>query len=492
MLTYFFSYIAQQLRRRADQCSASQGLANQSLANQRTSQPKTIRRLLVIGVALGLVASLGSCSNDDTATPDDPAADSETGTGAQTGAPARLAVTGDYGLEGFAPVPFKVVLAEPASTPVTLTYDTSDGSAEAGMDYHAVTSGTVTIPSGQQSAEIKVASIADEEVESDETVKITVTPSADSAALGGPVSATGIIKDNDREAPFGVTTIKPETLEGSPEGSPVKFEVNLFAYSEQSVTVEYATINDSAVAGEDYVASSGTFEIDPIASSAVIEIDTLPDDELELRESFLVSFKLAEGTDLLLGNPIDPFGLPVGPQDQLDPLVRPVEPFDPIVRPDDPFSTPLGSFSTDITLLAAGIILDESRPQAASGASLTVEIDDSTAVEGDTMIFVVTLSDIALDNISLRYTLYGSGNSLGLPGTASGNEDYIDEIGRVVIPTGSASARVQVRTLTDEQPEGEEIFTVRLDDPQPSQLDGKTITLDEDSVTGTGTITELN
>ena len=476
----------------------------------------------MIVMALVLVAALSSCSNDNdgngtTDSVDQPGGGSNTsvsGNAARPSSePALLAMTGASGLEGSSKVPFTVVLAEPASAPVQLSYTTSDGTAEAELDYKTVESGTVTIPPGEQSTIIEIETIADGEIEDDETVNLTITPSGSSTAeLGGPITATGIIKDGDHIPALAVTATEAQ------EGGQVKFQISVLAYSFQDLMVEYATVDASAVAGEDYAGTSGFLTVSADEGFANLEIETFTDDDPELRESFLMSFKLSESSALLLGgpgSPLDPFGPLGGLQDPADPLVRPEDPFgplgglqdpaDPLVRPEDPFGplgglqdpfgSPFGGPATNATVLAAGIILDDA-PIAASPINdapanvspLKATISDSSAEEGDTITFRVTLSDIAADNMSFRYTMYGSGNDLGLPGSADADVDFIAETGRVTIPAGSITARLQVRTLIDEDPEGDEVFSVRLDDPQPAQLDGAVIVLDDNDATATGTI----
>ena len=408
------------------------------------------------------------------------------GSGSASSAPAQFAATGGYGWEGLPAVPFTVVLAEPATSPVSFTYTTSDGSAEAGLDYEAVEAGVATIPAGQQSTVIEVKASEDGETESDETVNITITPSGDNTAgLSGAVTATGIIKDNNHVPALSVTEMEAQ------EGDIAQFQITLLTFTEQSVTVEYETMDASATAGEDYVAASGSINIVPGAGIASLEIETLPDDRSEIRESFLVSFKVSESSALLLGGPGG------GPIEPVDPLVRP-DPFDgpeggPI-EPFDPFGSPFGIPIPDTTVLAAGLILDEAPTAAETDETVTlaVEISDASAGEGDPMTFTVTLPDIMAEDMSFRYQLYGANNELGLPGTAGKDIDFIDATGRIIIPAGSISGQVQVRTLADNEPEGEEIFTVRLDDPMPAQLGGASIRLDEDAATGTGTIYELN
>jgi hypothetical protein len=64
------------------------------------------------------------------------------------------------------------------------------------------------------------------------------------------------------------------------------------------VQVDYATADGNAIAGEDYVAKSGTASIAEGASSTTIHVDVLGDTVVEPDETFLVELSNATGADL--------------------------------------------------------------------------------------------------------------------------------------------------------------------------------------------------
>jgi hypothetical protein len=120
-----------------------------------------------------------------------------TGTIVDDDGPATLAISGDSiheGCDGTTTLSFDVQLSHPTGTAVTVNYATADGTAKAGSDYRA-TSGTVTIPAGQDSATIQVTVIGDADVEPDETLTVTLTSSS-GATISVP-SATGTIINDD-------------------------------------------------------------------------------------------------------------------------------------------------------------------------------------------------------------------------------------------------------------------------------------------------------
>lgn len=78
----------------------------------------------------------------------------------------------------------------------TVDYSTSDGTAEAGSDYTAV-SGTLTYAIGQTTASFTVPILADSEHEADETVLLNLSNPNNGAVLGSPASAALTIRSAD-------------------------------------------------------------------------------------------------------------------------------------------------------------------------------------------------------------------------------------------------------------------------------------------------------
>ena len=89
---------------------------------------------------------------------------------------------------------FTVALSRAASSPLTVDYATSDGTATAGADYTSA-GGTLTIGAGSSSAGIDVAVIDDEHNEGSETFTLTLS-NASSGALTD-ATATGTITNHN-------------------------------------------------------------------------------------------------------------------------------------------------------------------------------------------------------------------------------------------------------------------------------------------------------
>ena len=89
---------------------------------------------------------------------------------------------------------FEVTLARAADEPVTVDYETADGTATAGEDYEAV-SGTLSIEAGQTSASVRVSIIDDSHDEGEETLTLVLSNASNARIHDGV--ALGIIVNSD-------------------------------------------------------------------------------------------------------------------------------------------------------------------------------------------------------------------------------------------------------------------------------------------------------
>lgn len=110
------------------------------------------------------------------------------------------AVEGDAGDGGV--LAFTVSLSEASGAPVTVSYHTADGTAQAGSDYTGA-SGTFTIAAGETEATIQVPLIGDDAVEADERFSVVLTGA--SGATIADATATGTIVNDDAAASSGST-----------------------------------------------------------------------------------------------------------------------------------------------------------------------------------------------------------------------------------------------------------------------------------------------
>ena len=204
------------------------------------------------------------------------------------------------GNSGTANMSFTVTLSRAATSPVTVNYATSNGTATAGQDYVA-NSGTVTFAAGETSKTINVAINSDATVESDETFTVTLSnPSA--GATVKTATATGTITNDDvAQAAPSISVTGASKSEGNSGTSNLSFTVTLSSAATGPVTVNYATSNGTATAGEDYTATSGTLTFAVGETSKTVNVTVVGDTKFESNETFTVTLSNASGANIATG-----------------------------------------------------------------------------------------------------------------------------------------------------------------------------------------------
>ncbi len=148
---------------------------------------------------------------------------------------------------------FTVTLTPDSSQTVTVDYATANNSATAGSDYTAVAN-TLTFNPGQTSQTISVPILGDTSDESDETFFVNLSNPANAEIQDS--QAVGTIIDDDG---LPALTISDEVVQEGNSGTVnMVFDVTLSPASAGVVTVNYTTVNGTAVAGSDYTAVSDT------------------------------------------------------------------------------------------------------------------------------------------------------------------------------------------------------------------------------------------
>ncbi|MGH9381144.1 MAG: choice-of-anchor B family protein [Thermoanaerobaculia bacterium] len=169
-------------------------------------------------------------------------------------------------------IAFPVSISSAADGPVTVDYETADGTAVAGVDYVAA-SGTLEIPAGEIVGSIAVQILPNDEVQEDRSFSLILSnPEGATIAVG---TATGTILDDDDPLPV-LTVDDPFVQEGDEGPVDLGFTVSLSFAAPDEVSFHYATFDGTGVAGEDYTAVSGTGNIDAGATQAVIDVPVLP------------------------------------------------------------------------------------------------------------------------------------------------------------------------------------------------------------------------
>lgn len=150
---------------------------------------------------------------------------------------------------------FPISISAPLEVPVTVQYQTADGSALAGTDFTAA-NGTATIPAGATEVTIPITVLADTTLELTET--FTVLLSSPVNATLATATLTGTIQNDDDQP---VLQISPATVTAGPGGPFLAWiEIKLPEASTSlgfPVAYAVATRNGTALAGTDYTPITG-------------------------------------------------------------------------------------------------------------------------------------------------------------------------------------------------------------------------------------------
>jgi len=195
---------------------------------------------------------------------------------------------GDSGTRNLA---FTVTLSEATSGPVTVNYATADGSAKAGEDYIAQT-GSLTFAAGETSKVINIAVSGDGTIEGNETLKISLTSPAGAKIADG--AAVGTIVNDDARISVADATV----TEGNVGSTNLAFTVTLSAATSGPVTVDYATANGTAKAGQDYTAQTGTLTFAAGETSKVVNVQVSGDFAVEANETLKLTLSSPTGATI--------------------------------------------------------------------------------------------------------------------------------------------------------------------------------------------------
>ncbi|ATE59369.1 Calx-beta domain-containing protein [Thauera sinica] len=210
-----------------------------------------------------------------------------------------------------------------------------------------------------------------------------------------------------------VISIEPaQVLESNSTYSPtMEFVVRLSAPTTQTVRVSYATVAGTALAGSDYVATSGTLTFAPGQTSAVIVVTPYGGTAVEPDETFV----------LRLTNP------------QNAALAGGVAALD-----------------------AIGTIIDNDAPAAVDGLPIlsVADVQVQEAPGGATAVFTLNLSSPTAAAVSGQFAV--------VAGTASAGADFTPVSGTFLIEPGQSAFTVEVPILDDALDEPTETFVLRL------------------------------
>jgi len=185
------------------------------------------------------------------------------------------------------PMPFVARLSNPVQGQVRITVASVNGSATAGSDYAVLAPTVLTFPSLSQQQSVPVGIIGDTQLENDETFSLTLnaleTPVGISAITLIPGAIVGTILNDDSVA-LSLNDVRAE--EGTTIPVQFNFTATLSSASAIPVSVNFNTIDGSALSPSDYTARSGTLTFAPGELSKTTAVSIINDSVTEPDESF--------------------------------------------------------------------------------------------------------------------------------------------------------------------------------------------------------------
>ncbi len=204
---------------------------------------------------------------------------------------------------------YTVTLTGPTELYAAVNYDTSNGTATAGIDYTA-TSGQLTFPVGTTSETITVPVIGSLAYNPSSTFNVNLKTPTNATVTTSRVTTT-ITSTNP--APTLAINSPPPVLPPSSGTVDDVFTVTLTGPTELQTTVNYATANGTAVAGTDYTATAGTltFAAGSTTQTQNITVPILADSSLVGSLNFSVNLTAPANATISTAQGIGTIGTPI-------------------------------------------------------------------------------------------------------------------------------------------------------------------------------------
>jgi hypothetical protein len=342
-----------------------------------------------------------------------------------------LSVSDPSSSEESGSITFLLTLAAASSQQVTVQVYTSGLSAVSGVDFQPTT-GSLTFLPGETAKNVVVPILNDSISEFAERFSLN---------LHHPVNATilkrqGIATVTDSDLEPSITINNVSVNEGNGGSTPAQFTLALSSPSGKLVSLNYATADGTATAGQDYQAASGTLSIGAGAATKTLAIAVTGDTVFEPNETFVVN----------LSNPVN-----AGIAD--------AQGMATIIDDDNTiqFSSESYFFNEDVGSGVVTVI-------RSAGTSNAATVDYATS-----------------DNA-------GSSTCININGRASSRCDYATTIGTLHFAAGETSKTISIPITNDSLIEGGELFMVSLSNPSGATLNSPTLAtiniVDNDSVNG--------
>ncbi|WP_194767578.1 T9SS type A sorting domain-containing protein, partial [Tamlana sp. I1] len=193
---------------------------------------------------------------------------------------------------------FTVSLDNAVSGGFTVDFSTENNSAKAGEDYTATTGSLTFNGNSGETQSINIAILDDALVESTESFFVNLSNATNNVTIANS-QGTATITDNDLAVENASISINDITVT---EDNNAVFTVSLDNAVSGGFTVDFSTVNNSAKAGEDYTATTGSLTFNGNSGETQsINIAILDDALVESTESFFVNLSNATN-DVTIAN----------------------------------------------------------------------------------------------------------------------------------------------------------------------------------------------
>lgn len=186
---------------------------------------------------------------------------------------------------------FTVTLTGTITQAVTVDYvtqnDTAIDEGGGGNDYN-LTQGTLTFNPGDTEKTISVEIFDDGADEGNEQFFMNLSNVTGEAVIGDAQGVGTILDDDGTQSALSI-----DDVTAGEDTSPFNFTVTLTPAASQTVTVDYATDNKTALAGSDYNTESGTLTFNPGETQKTISVTIIDDADVEPSELFHVNLSNA-------------------------------------------------------------------------------------------------------------------------------------------------------------------------------------------------------
>jgi subtilisin family serine protease len=192
---------------------------------------------------------------------------------------------------------FNVGITVPLPYSVTIRYATLERTAKPRLGDYQSASGSLTIPPGETMAKVRVLITGDDRHEADETFALRLLAPR-GVRVARSMAFCTIINDDAVPVPT-VALTDVQLVEGNGRVKMMNFSVTLASPSPIPVTVGYRTVDGTAVAGNDYLATAGTVSFSPGTTRRSITVWVMGDILAESNEQFFM--ELFEPSGVTLG-----------------------------------------------------------------------------------------------------------------------------------------------------------------------------------------------